>query len=79
LKKRKSEEIGTSPKVMRLPRSEETLVDVAVVQKSEEPLVGVAVAKWWRKQPQDVRNSYTNKLPRSNNSDTLLAGIMRSD
>lgn len=43
----------------------------------EEPLVKVAVAKWWRRQPQEVKNQYTNNLPCSENSDTVLAGIMR--
>lgn len=43
----------------------------------EEPLVKVAVAKWWRRQPQEVKNHYTDNLPCSENSDTVLAGIMR--
>ncbi|XP_056017847.1 bifunctional arginine demethylase and lysyl-hydroxylase JMJD6-B-like isoform X2 [Ostrea edulis] len=66
VKKRKFEETGTFSKIRRL-------------QRSEEPLVSVAVAKWWRKQAQDTKQCYTNILPRSNNSDTLLAGIMRLD
>lgn len=43
----------------------------------EEPLVKVAVAKWWRRQPHEVKNHYTDNLPCSENSDTVLAGIMR--
>nr|XP_022313990.1 F-box protein At1g78280-like [Crassostrea virginica] len=42
-----------------------------------EPLVNVSVAKWWRKQPQAVKQQYTALLPQTKNSDTLLAGIMR--
>lgn len=43
----------------------------------QEPLVKVAVAKWWRRQPQEVKDQYKDNLPCSENSDTVLAGIMR--
>ncbi|XP_062594461.1 bifunctional arginine demethylase and lysyl-hydroxylase JMJD6-like [Saccostrea cucullata] len=66
VKKRKYEETAPFPKLMK-------------AHKSEEPLVKIAVAKWWRKLSQETKNTYTDVLPKSNNSDTLLAAIMRLD
>ncbi|XP_061191291.1 bifunctional arginine demethylase and lysyl-hydroxylase JMJD6-like [Saccostrea echinata] len=66
VKKRKFEENASFSKIRK-------------VHKSEEPLVKIAVAKWWRKLSQETKNGYSDLLPRSTHSDTLLAAIMRLD